>query len=425
MGSACDRILTYIQSLEIVDTHEHLAGTEATRAQDTDVLQEYLYHYISSDLRSAGLSAAGLARARDHGLPLMERWLQIEPFWERSRYTGYARAIDVSVRTLYGLDGVRRETIEALDDAFQRTLAPGHYRHVLKDLCRISVSLLDATGPWDPAFFRPVIRLDEYIWPQTLAVVEAIEERVGHPIRTLEGWMAACEGALREAHAGGAVAIKMGLAYQRSLAFPRPARADAEQGLQHVLGVRHMPEWEARPVAVGRAFQDWMMHHVLELAAREQVPVQIHTGLLEGNGNLISNADPTLLNPLFLEYPEVNFDLFHIGYPYQHVLSALAKMFPNVYIDMCWAHIISPTTSVRALEEWIDSVPLNKISAFGGDYAFVDAIYGHQAMARENVARALAIKVDEGIMDVDSACEIGRWLFVDNPSRLFKLGDSR
>ena len=38
----------------------------------------------------------------------------------------------------------------------------------------------------------------------------------------------------------------------------------------------------------------------------------------------------------------MDFDIFHIGYPYQQTLSALAKNFANVYIDMCWAHIISP-----------------------------------------------------------------------------------
>lgn len=421
MNSAYDRILAYVQDLHIVDTHEHLPGTEASRAQDTDVLQEYLYHYMSSDLCSAGLSKAGLARARDHSLPLMERWLLIEPYWEHARYTGYGRALDLSVRALYGLDGIRRETIEALNAAFQRTLAPGQYHRVLKGQSRIAVSLLDATGPWDPEFFRPVIRLDEYIWPQTLDVVEWLEERAGHPLRTLESWMAACGAALQEARSDGAMAIKMGLAYQRSLAFPRPARMEAEEGLKQILAARHLPNWDAQPVAVGSSFQNWMMHHVLELAAQQGLAVQIHTGLLEGNGNLIANADPTLLNPLFLEYPDVKFDLFHIGYPYQHVLSALAKMFPNVYIDMCWAHIISPTASVRALEEWIDSVPVNKICAFGGDYGFVDAVYGHQAMARENVSRALATRVGEGVLDVDGACEIARRLFIDNPVALFGL----
>ncbi|MGI6368671.1 MAG: amidohydrolase family protein [Anaerolineae bacterium] len=425
MGDTLERIAGYIDGLHIVDTHEHLPGTEADRNTHTDVLEEYLYHYMSSDLRSAGLSMAELAFARNHHKPLMERWAVIEQAWEHSRHTGYGRALDLSVRRLYGIDGVRGATLEELDAAFQKSLQPGTYQRVLKDTCRIAISLLDnvleGSGAWDPAFFVPVVRLDDYIWPRSLQMVEACEREAGHRLRTLDDWAEACTARLEKARAEGAVAIKVGLAYQRSLAFGRPASNQAEESLSALLAARHWPDWDERPIEVAQNYQNWMMHHVLGLAARQGMPVQIHTGLLEGNGNLIANSDPTLLNPLFLEYPDVNFDLFHIGYPYQHVLSALAKMFPNVYIDMCWAHIISPTASVRALEEWLDSVPVNKIMGFGGDYCLVDGVYGHQAMARENIARALNTKVQEGVFDVDRACEIARLLLVTNPATLFGL----
>ncbi len=421
MSSSYEKILAYVQELEIVDTHEHLMGTEAQREHETDVLQEYLTHYFNSDLRSAGLSKDDLATVIDHTRPLMERWDLVEPYWERARYTGYGRALDLSAQGLYGIDGVRRDTIEALNDAFLQTLAPGHYRRVLKQASRISVSLLDTEGACDAEFFRPVVRLDRFIWPRTWDQVLQAERSIGHRVRTLEDWTAACEMALAEALKAGAVAIKNGLAYERSLYYARPAKAEAEDDLHDILAVRHMPDWSERPFHVTKAFQDWMMHQVLEMAERAQIPVQVHTGIQEGSGNILAHSDPLLLNNLFIEYPDVDFDLFHIGYPFQHVLSALAKSFPNVYIDMCWAHIISPTASVNALVEWIDSVPLSKISAFGGDYGFVDAIYGHQLMARQNVSRALAIKVDEGLFNVDKAREIARMLFVDNPTRLFAL----
>jgi hypothetical protein len=88
---------------------------------------------------------------------------------------------------------------------------------------------------------------------------------------------------------------------------------------------------------------------------------------------------------------------------------------------MCWGHIISPEAARRALVEWLDAVPANKISAFGGDYCFVDGVYGHQKIARDNVAKALAQKVADGSFDLDRANEIARWVFVDNPTRLFGL----
>jgi predicted TIM-barrel fold metal-dependent hydrolase len=159
----------------------------------------------------------------------------------------------------------------------------------------------------------------------------------------------------------------------------------------------------------------------LHLAAKKNLTFQFHTGLQEGNGNIIYNSDPSLLSNLFLEYPDVDFDLFHMGYPYQNVVSALAKNFPNVYIDMCWAHIISPEASVNALIEWIDSVPVNKISAFGGDYIFIDGVYGHQYIARGNVSKSLTKKVNDGVFGIDRAKEISEMLFYTNPCKIFKL----
>ncbi len=422
MGASYEAILASIETLEIVDTHEHLTGLEADRSRETDVLQEYLTHYFNSDLRSAGLSAAALRRVMDHTQPLMERWEIVEPYWEMARHTGYGRALDITVQALYGLDGIRRETVVALNEAFLQTLSsPDHYHRVLKESSHIAISLLDAEGPYDPAYFRPVVRLDRFIWPRDLETVLGIEEECGATIRTLDDWLAACEATLLRARERGAVAIKNSDAYVRTLRFdPIPLR-EAEAGIEAIRAVRHMPDWEARPVNVDKAFQDAMFHYILGLAEKHRIPVQVHTGILEGSGNLLTNSDPQLLNPLFIQYPGVTFDIFHIGYPYQHVLSALAKMFPNVYLDMCWAHIISPTASVNALAEWIDSVPVNKISAFGGDYGFVDAVYGHQWLARRNVAKALAIKVEEGVFDVARACEIARLLFVENPARLFGL----
>lgn len=116
----------------------------------------------------------------------------------------------------------------------------------------------------------------------------------------------------------------------------------------------------------------------------------------------------------------VTFDIFHISYPYQNELTVLAKNFANVFIDMCWAHIVSPNASVNALLEWFDTVPLNKISAFGGDYLFVDGVYGHLKLAQQDVARALSIKA-EGLFDMDKARDVAKMLFFDNPKNIFRL----
>ena len=88
---------------------------------------------------------------------------------------------------------------------------------------------------------------------------------------------------------------------------------------------------------------------------------------------------------------------------------------------MCWAHAISPVASMRALSEWLETVPYKKILAFGGDYMLVDGTYGHQKLARMNVAKVLARKIEEGLFTTDRANEIASSLFYKNPAALYGI----
>lgn len=421
MSTAFQNIHDHINTLEIIDTHEHLPGTEAARPRPTDLLAEYLYHYFNRDLVSAGLSEADFRRVIDHTQPLAERWALAEPYWEHARHTGYGRSLDLTVQGLYGIERIDGNTIEPLNEAFQRSLEPGTYQRVLKDKCRIRISLNNEQGEMDPDFFLRAFYVDGFIYPRTWADIRAVEQETGVHITGFDDWLQAVETAFERLPQERIGSLKSALAYERPLRYDRVTRSQAEEGFNQAFTGLHLPDWGTRSFSVSKAFQDYMMHFILRLAGRGEYTFQFHTGLQEGNGNLIYHSDPTLLSNLFLEYPDVRFDLFHMSYPYEHSLSALAKNFPNVYIDMCWGHIVSPAAAVNALVEWLDAVPANKISAFGGDYCFVDAVYGHQLLARQNVARALAIKVEQGVFDVDRACRIAQMLLVDNPMAIFRL----
>ena len=158
---------------------------------------------------------------------------------------------------------------------------------------------------------------------------------------------------------------------------------------------------------------------MLQLAAKHSLPVQIHTGIQEGNGNILFNSNPLHLNNLFLEYNNVVFDIFHADYPWYREIGVLAKMFPNVYVDMCWFHVISPQDAREALSVWLDTVPVNKILGFGGDYVFVEGAYGHAQIARSNIAKVLAEKVEEGVYDIGEAIVAARRLLRENALDVF------
>jgi predicted TIM-barrel fold metal-dependent hydrolase len=215
------------------------------------------------------------------------------------------------------------------------------------------------------------------------------------------------------------VGVKIGLAYSRTLRFDNIPKSRAEELFSRIRDdLGHGLSWrEARPL------QDYMVHQLIGLAIRNDIPMQIHTGIQEGNGNIINNSDPTHLINLVLEYRDAKFDIFHGSYPYCSELAVLAKNFQNVYVDMCWLHVISPTVSKRMLHEWIETVPSNKIMAFGGDYVIVEGAYAHSRMARRIVAEVLSEKTEEGYFSKEDAQDVAVKILSENAWDLFKLGE--
>jgi len=434
MTDVYNEILDFINTIEIIDTHEHLPCKEEDRDINTDVLKEYLGHYFNRDLISAGFSKNSYLSIIEENIPIMKKWKMVEPYWEICRYTGYGRALDIVAKDVYGIDKIDSSSIIELNDKFLKTLKVGHFKKILKDKCRIKTSLLNVetlNKKYDPLkersihcnreFFSPVYRIDELVFPKSWSQIEKIEEQSDIRITSFSKWLEVTETVIEKAYSMGSVALKNSLAYIRTLKYERVNRSVAEEEFNNIFNTKHIPDWDEKPVSAGKAFQDYVFHFILDIANRKNLIFQIHTGIQEGNGNILSNSNPELLSNLFLEYPSVTFDLFHMGYPYQIEITVLAKNFANVFIDMCWAHILSPNASINALMEWFDTVPLNKISAFGGDYLFVDGVYGHLKLAQQNVSKALSIKIKEGLFDLDKAKEIVRMFFYENPKNIFRL----
>ncbi len=429
------KLLEYAWSLDIVDTHEHLIREELWMDEPGDIFSDWLKMYFSCDLISAGLSHKDLEIVRDPDSEktITEKWKILEPYWNAARNTGYGRSLDIAAKGIYNIDGVYGDTIEELNKRFltaRKETSDGtrsHYKYVLKEKSKIAVSVQDTVNEVmketpDKEFYRPVYRMDWFINPDSFQGVRKAGEEAGISIHNLSDWKNVTEFHLDSViKKFGIVAVKSGLAYERSLYYAKVPAHIADTQFCAVIGGTHPRSVHTTRIVMPKEFQDYMMHHILSLLEKRKMTIQFHTGLQEGSGNHISNSNPEHMTNLFLEYPGVKFDIFHIGFPYQQSLGVMAKNFPNVYIDMAWAHIISPETSIRALVEWLDFVPANKICAFGGDYFFVDGVYGHVSLARENVAKALAIKVERGSFDFNRAKEILHWMFIDTPSGLFKL----
>ena len=433
MNNSYKDIRKHVDSIRLIDTHEHLPPESERVNKIVDVLSQFYLHYTSSDLISAGMSMEDLIYIKDTKIPLDYRWAVFEPLWEKIKNTGYSRCIEIAARDLYGVDGINSETYKQLSRKMMDRNREGLYKWVLKEKAGIDICILDTlTHDYqvDSDLFVPVLRVSEYTSPMNKKDLELLGKQFGNPIHNLGDYINLVKGRF-DALKGKVAAVKIALAYNRSLHFEKRTFSEAEESLNKMYktkGFHRVPIADteySETILDGPGkeellpLQDYLVHLTIQEASRRGLPIQIHTGLHEGNQNIVSNSNPELLVNLFLEYGDAKFDIFHGSWPYSSRLSALAKNFQNVYIDMCWMHIISPSRARSALDEWLDEVPVNKIMGFGGDYLCVEGSYGHSVMARENVAKVLARKVDDGIYDIDEAKKYATWILRDNPKNLF------
>ncbi|MBM3776513.1 MAG: hypothetical protein FJW37_15335 [Acidobacteria bacterium] len=390
--------------------------------------------YTGADLISAGMDSKARTALNDAKLPVGERWRLAAPYWERARNTGYARAFAITLRDIYGAAELNEKTCERISEEITAANRPGLTQKILEQRCRIRFAVLDdyfhpAPVAPESAFYVPARRFDRFIALPSREALQKLEQALDTAITSLGDLEKALAADFeRNLEVARMRVIKIGQAYLRPLHFGDPSRAEAERDFEELArgaapaAPASRYEQLTRPAA--RNLQDYMLHRVLRLARDQRrgrpIPVQIHTGIHAGNRNYIPNSNPAQLINLFFEYPEITFDLFHSSYPYLSELAAIAKSFPNVFIDLTWIYIISPAAAARALDEYLDTVPANKILGFGGDYNYAEMVWGHSVMAREIIAGVLEKKVAAGEFGPRRALALCRRLLHDNAAELFQ-----
>ena len=411
------RILDEINSVAIIDCHEHLQRERELPGGNDIHIGRFFAHYASSDLVSAGMPPQDLVRVQtDSKLSPVERWRLIDPWWRKAWNTGYCQAVRVAIRDLYGLDDLTERTVEPLTDAMRKQIKPGFTRKVF-DKSGIDFAMTNPFGP--KAVFNPDFGFDCFL-------CDMVDSFTGFPIQVLaaeSGMDIAClDDYLKvidfyfERDAGCASAFKVGRAYDRVLSWQDVPRGEVEGTFNRLLAFNDRPD--RRDV---QALEDFILHYLCRKCGEYDIRMKFHTGIQEGVGNHITNSRAALMTNLFMKYPKTKFDMYHVSYPYEEELAVVAKNFPNVTVDFCWMWIINQAAARRALSDMLDSVPANKIHGFGGDFIFVEGTYGHARIARREIARVLCEKVQEGSFSEEYAVEVGRMLLRENAMENFGL----
>jgi hypothetical protein len=412
-------IRNYVDSLRIVDTHEHLFDPEILRESILLDFSLLLLENSFDDLVDAGMPKSTFGKLFNNENPPKEKWKEIEPYWNKSFNTSYNRVLLSSIKNLYGIDGLNASTVDTISSSMKIAYKGNWFNHVLRDMCKIDWVIQDDEYLGDKrTFVRYSGKFTGYLGIKSKFAIDSIAVSQVDPIYTLDDLVNSMGKQFEEKVAEGMVAVKVDIAYKRTLHFENTTEDAAKKVFHKIVTGNEdfsMTTDEAKPL------QDYLMYRLLDLARLHKLPVAFHTGFLAGQNNIIGNADPSLLTNLFLEYPDIRFVLFHGSYPFGGTSSSLAKNYPNVYIDMNWIFAISPAYSARYLNEWLDMVPASKLFAFGGDQRTVENTYGQILTAKHVISDVLVEKVRAGYLSESEARKIAKMILHDNAVEFYNL----
>ena len=413
------RIREFIDSLEIIDTHEHFFNPELLKSTAFLDFSLLLQQNTYDGLVSSGMPSEMLQKLFVERTPVQEKWKIVQPWWEKSFNTSSSRILLRAIRDLYSINDLNQETVDPLSEKIKKAYTGDWFDYVIRDRCKIRYVIMDGDniGP-EYDYVKYEKRFSPWLTLNTKFRIDSIAVMQVDPIYTLEDYVRSMRIVFEDALKKGMVAVKINAAYKRSLFFEKVPVETARKVFRTIINGNEdlvLPAKDAKPL------QDYMMYQLLDLAKKYSVPVAIHTGIQAGGANILGNSEPELLTNLFYEYPDVKFVLYHGSYPYGGAVTTLVRNFSNVYIDMNWTYAISPSYAGRYLAEWLEAVPVSKIMAFGGDQRCVENTYGNLVTAKKIISDVLTEKVGSGYFSEKEALQVAAMILFDNPAGFYNL----
>lgn len=420
-----------VSSMPIFDTHEHLMSEEERRLQNLDVF--YLFsHYVGSDLISSGMSEDDFNALFDKNIDMEKRWSIFSLHFENVRNTSYSQIVLESVRDLYGFNDINKDNYLELSQKLESTKKRNWYDYILTEKCNIRYMLdfienmpgIIDQKPLDRKDCLAVKNFDDVISVCCMEDIARFEKKYNVNIYKFKDYLDMIDRICEDSRKAGYRALKITLAYFRTISFEEITFAEADKIFSGFFKLKDYGFFERVDFLSKdelKPLQDFLVHYIIQKAIENQWPVQIHTGLLNGNRGDVSNTNPCYLVNLFMKYKNCKFDIFHAGFPYSNELITITKQFTQVYFDLCWIQQVSFDLYRETLNIAMETIPANKIFAFGGDNFILECTYGSQKMVRKIITELLYEKVKKNYFSFDQAIRFAEKILYLNPKTVYDL----
>jgi len=411
----------FISRSPLASTHEHLDYESTYTKYPPDILRNLFYNYVPADLVVAGADPAAVEALLDSSNhDIRGRFQAVEQAWQAVRFTGYGEAVRIIASEVYGIHAITADALETAHANSPTCGEPGERLRILRDVANLDHVQIDH-------FQRPVpietLGPDFFLYDISWAAMcsgtpdlQPLAEETGVNVTDLASLRMAME-IVFEQNAAKAVAVKAQHAYNRTLRWQERSDAEGEAALAAYLADPDGAT-EAQRLCLG----DWCWARGVELSIEYNLPFKIHTGYYAGHSRMpVDYIKSGHLTPLLAKYLDARFVLMHIAYPYSEELLALAKHYPNVAVDLCWAWSINPFAAADFVRRYIHAAPANKLFIFGGDTHLPAATLAYSRQARTWLTRALQAEVDDGLLTEADAIELAERFMMNNQTEYFAL----
>ena len=396
-GDMGNELMAYVRNHQAINTHSHHLPDSAFKEFSLDSLLKRSY------VDWCGVKFDNTEASR-------------RAYLEKVRYKSYFIWLQKSIRELYGFsESLSADNWEGISQVIRSSHRDESFHlRILKENCKYANIVLDTY--WDPGndnghadLFSPTFRVD----PLFFAYARDAKDHDGNNPSALYGrhpdnmadYLLWVRNLVIQKKQQGCIALKSALAYDRGLAFEVVTKEKAGKAFR--LGPDEITKEDIAN------FQNYLFSCVCGLAAEFSLPLQCHTGLGQ-----LTNTRAMALKETIEANPQTKFVLFHCSYPWMDDISGLLHVYPNVYPDLCWLPILSPTAAQRMLHELIEIGTSDKV-CWGCDTWTSEESYGALLAFRSVLTHVLQDKINDGYFSLSDAKQVIDNLMVNNAANLY------
>lgn len=424
-----------IEDIPVISNHEHHLPSSLQKGMNLDRLLDYSYigwyagrkdEVLAKSIQQDPLLQVHVRKNhyylpdRDFSKNPTDLTVERKQFLNKFGYNSYWVWLEKGIQKVYGFnDGISPENWGNVSmQIAEKHTDPEAHLSILKEQGSYLHAIQDTY--WDyssdlgiPEFFTPTMRVDMFI---TCCNDSLLDHDLNNPFisypnapkKNFDDYLIFLKELFWDWREKGAAAMKCASAYERPLLFGETDRKKAAE----IFGKPNKDISSQDRIVFG----NFMFHWFCELNKEMDIPFQIHTGLAD-----ISGSNPMLFEPVIRRYPDIQFVLFHAGYPWYSQIAGLAHNYPNVVIDMVWAPIISTSASIQALKEYIEVAPSSDLIGWGGDTWTSEEAVGAVMAWKFVVAKVLAELRESAYIDLKKAERLAEKLLFRNNAGIYKI----